>query len=310
MKPNEVASRRVRQGGAPAPDSQRGPLRNVVQRSVQGIVAFGDLLLRFSNPADEPFRSAITGNKALRDDIVDLLDNATDFPMADVWRLIVQHGYRHHWSIGNCNGDIGWSRTENFADLHVTGAIGARLQGPVLGERLEYFQWIFTKIQANGGPEGELQFHPTGAVVTKQLITALAKACASSYSLWYPGALMFKRKLGGQVNRDKLAPKIDDDLIPEYLAFLSALQGVAGVRIIPTGGQLPHPPGIRLMNGGAQVAAINRNMLEESPEGEERFTAYKEAYTQSTADMVPSMQVFVKARHIPALLRVISEFIG
>jgi hypothetical protein len=228
-----------------------------------------------------------------------------------VWRLIVQHGYRHHWSIGNCNGDIWWSRAENAADLHVTGAIGASLRSDVLAERLEYFRFIFSRVEANGGPEGELQFHPTGAVVTKQLITALAKACGSSFSLLYPGALMYKRKkLGARVERNKLAPKIDADLLPEYFGFLGVLKSVPGIRIIPTGGLLPLPPGIRDMVGQAQVDALNRDMLEDSPQGKERFTAYQKAYTESEADMVPSMQVFVKARHIPALLKVISEVIG
>jgi hypothetical protein len=311
MKRNEVAGPRAGQPGVLAPNSPRAPLQNVVQRAVQGITTFGELLNQFSNEAYEPFRGALTGNKTLRDDIIDLLDSATDYPMAEVWRRIVQRGYRHHWSIGNCNGDIWWSPAENAADLHVTGAIGASLSSDVLVERLEYFLFIFSKVQANGGPEGELQFHPTGAVVTKQLITALAKACGSPFDLLYPGALMLKRKkLGRKVVRNKLAPKIDDDLLPEYFGFLGALRSVPGIRIIPTGGGLSPPPGIADMTGPAQVDALNRNMLEDSPQGKERFTAYQKAYKESEEDMVPSMQVFVKARHIPALLKVISEVIG
>jgi hypothetical protein len=311
MKRNEVAGRRAGQTVVLVPNSQRAPLQNVVQRSVQGITTFGELLNHFLNETYEPFRAALTGNKALRDDIIDLLDSATDYPMADVWRLIVHHGYRHHWSIGNCNGDIWWSPAENGADLHVTGEIGASLRSDVLVERLEYFRFIFSRVQANGGPEGELQFHPTGAVVTKQLITALAKACGSSFNLMYPGALMLKRKkFGGKVERNKLAPKIDADLLPEYFGFLGTLKSLPGIRIIPTGGLLPLPPGIRTLVGQAQVDALNRNMLEDSPQGKERFTAYQKAYTESEEDMVPSMQVFVKARHIAALLKVISEVIG
>jgi hypothetical protein len=311
MKRDEVAGRRAGQTSVPAPNSQRAPLQNVVQRSVRGITTFGELLNQFSNEADEPFRGALTGNKALRDAIIDLLDSPTDYPMAEVWRLIVHHGYRHHWSIGNCNGDIWWSRAENAADLHVTGEIGASLKSDVLVERLQYFLFIFSRVEANGGPEGELQFHPTGAVVTKQLITALAKACGSSMSLFYPGALMYKRKkLGAKVERNKLAPKIDADLLPEYFGFLGVLKSIPGIRIIPTGGLLPLPPGIRDMVGQAQVDALNRNMLEDSPQGKERFTAYQKAYTEAEDELVPSMQVFVKARHIPALVRVISEVIG
>lgn len=292
---------RPHQPSPPAP-ALRGPARPVVQRRVQGgIIGFQDLI----NRIEEPFRSALTSNRQTRDQAVDVLDLPDEMPMDQIRDIAIQNGFRHHWVIGICNGTIEVNANRSWADFHVTGEMGGSLRRDVLIERLTFIGDTFATAQRFSLVEGELELHPTGAVVTKQLITLLAQACGKTgWSYLAAVAQMKKRKFGTQPDRNKLAPKIDDDLLPEYFNFLASLKGVAGVRVIPTGA-MPLPQGIRQMNEQQQVAALEENMLDDSASSNRRFTQYRQTYEAAQGDAVPSMRVHIRARHIAALLGVL-----
>ena len=273
----------------------------MLQRLVDGSAStLGELL----NRVEEPFRTAITQDRVLMFDIIEMLDHASNFPLRHVYQAAIQRGFRHHWGVGICNGTIEVSSLRSWADFHVTGELGGSLDKAVLIERLDFIRHLFTVAGTYTGVEGEIELHPTGAVVTKQLITLVAQACGSSYSNFKALTAMKWRKLGKQPERNKLAAKIDDDMLSEYFSFLKSLRGIAGLKIVPTGA-MPLPKGIRSMREDQQVAELERNMLENSESGTNRFSQYREAYVQSSGEAIPSMKVFIRARHIPALLQVL-----
>src|SRR5205085_5645323 len=103
--------------------TQPRPPASVVQRRIAGITGLQDLLNEFH----EPFRGAITSNRALTHEIIALLEHEGDFSLRMVWLALFRHGFHEHWTIGICNGTIEGSMNRNWADMHVTGELGASL---------------------------------------------------------------------------------------------------------------------------------------------------------------------------------------
>jgi hypothetical protein len=83
---------------------------------------------------------------------------------------------------------------------------------------------------------------------------------------------------------------------------MESLQGVKGLRIVPIG-VMPFMQTLHDLNNNQQIEEIERDMLEETTKGKARLKEYETTYSSAEPDMVPSMKVYIKARHIPALLK-------
>ncbi len=151
---------------------------------------------------------------------------------------------------------------------------------------------------------GVLEWHPTGAVVTKQVVELLAGALGG-FKLVVASTLKKWRKWKEKSKeRNKFADRIDQDILPEFFAFLDCLRGVQGVTII--GILRTKPPNIDSLSNVNKIKAIEQNMLEESPAGSERYSTYKAEY-ENLAGPVPSIKVRINYLLIPKLIKAIQS---
>lgn len=204
-------------------------------------------------------------------------------------------------------------KEQNSVDLHVTGELGKSMNKQDLLAYLKTANALMQSHQENTGTPGELEWHPTGAVVTKGAVQLLSESLGGqtmSGSLNKTSAQMnaFWRKnnpfSSGQQPRNKMADRIDKDVQPEYFSYLKALKGVPGVSITPiTQGKVE---GFHQLSDEEQVKAFDQNMLEDSNRGKERFQQYSNEYN-ADPDFVPSLRIKVDQQHIPALIAILEK---
>ncbi|HWU90257.1 MAG TPA: DUF4157 domain-containing protein [Kofleriaceae bacterium] len=183
----------------------------------------------------------------------------------------------------------------NTIDLHVEakGGGGGLAARDMLQVAEQCYQ-LMTARERTGGPQGRFMLHPTGAAIVKIMVELLAGALGSRLDKWKAALLQTKRKKfggpGGSKNPDKLEPGV----LPEHFAFLDSLRGDdPGVSIVP-----------RMRAKYNTEDNVNQNMLEKSPEGNERYETYK-AVLQSSEDdepVGPGLDVTLTSDLLPAVI--------
>ncbi len=192
----------------------------------------------------------------------------------------------------------------NWADLHVVGELGGSLNPANLKT---IFRRLYIDMKAHhavSGVVGTLEWHPTGAVVTKQIAELLGEALGSWAEWWNARSAKMARKKadasGENPPRDKMAAKLDPALVPEHLAYLRSLKGRSGLDIAVSGG-MPLPEGIHDLPEDAQMAALEQSMIDESLAGEARFDQYEAGLLDPDAPG-PSMRIRMAHTHLPKLI--------
>ena len=214
--------------------------------------------------------------------------------------LMRQSG-RQNFGLGVFSGvyEIGLNR--NWADLHITGALGHSIDNSDL---VKILKWLYIKMRAwhqQCGVAGTLEWHPTGAVVTKQVVELLACTLGGKFKLAKAFFLQTKRKFTeDKGKRNKLAALIEGDILPEFFAFLDCLRGVQGIQLV--GVFIQQPSSYGLLSPHNKMLAKEQNMLEDSPQGTERFLHFIQTYPQQN---VPSLKVIIHYKFIPQLIEAI-----
>ena len=189
---------------------------------------------------------------------------------------------------------------KNLADLHVTGEMGGSMGSSDLIFILSHlYEWL-EACHKETGVCGVLEWHPTGAVVTKQVVELLAAAFGGWFGLGK--ALMLKkwRKMNENKVRNKFAMLMDEDILPEYFAFLNCIKGIPGVTITAVG-----IPKNNSLSVAEQTKAFYQNLLEETPRGETRFCQYQQQYTSGNENL--SIKVRIDYYLIPKLIKAIQN---
>lgn len=193
----------------------------------------------------------------------------------------------------------------NWADLHVVGEMGAKIDNNNLKQILIF---LYRKMKAHEeitGIPGTLEWHPTGAVVTKQVVMLLGES-VGAWGQWFKAQALKKlrkrKDKAENVKRDKMAQKLDTSLLPETMAYLRSLKGKEGVDISVLAG-MPKPDGIRdLETPEEQMAALEQNMVDGTEAGDARLAQYESAMQDSENELGPSMRLKISYLHLPKMI--------
>jgi hypothetical protein len=146
-----------------------------------------------------------------------------------------------------------------------------------------------------GGPIGQVQMHPQGAVALKTVAELLGGALGGVLGKLKPKFLKRKRKKSKvKLTKDKESDVIDKVIIPEHMAFLRAIVGVKGVSIVPV---LRDAKTLEEMEQN-----MDQNMLDKTEEGKKRMEAYE---TKLKDDKAVSMRVTISQTKLPKIIKLL-----
>jgi hypothetical protein len=189
-----------------------------------------------------------------------------------------------------------YQRATNTADAHISA--GGDGQGLEEADMLAAAQDVYQAMQARngaGGPLGEIEMHPQGAVALKTVAELLGGALGGWFALVQAATLQWKRKKFSELTKSKMADEIDEAIIPEHMAFLGALVGVGGVSITAVLGQ------------EVGMADFTQNMLDNSVAGKARMETYRQ---RLVADRAVSMNVKVSQTALPQIIALLQSRAG
>lgn len=231
-------------------------------------------------------------------------DAAIETAVAEIQRRRALLPDGQEFAEGMFSGTYESTVDRNWADLHVVGELGGNLDPADLRTIFGNLNEAMTLHHSVSGIPGELEWHPTGAVVTKQIVELLGEALGS-WSDWIRArsAKSDRKKAdarGDNPERNKLDPKLAPEMVPEHLAYLRSLKGKSGLSIA-VGGGMALPEGIEALPVDEQVAALNQSMIDGSEAGDARFAQYEEGLLDD--DMPgPSMRIKMHHKHLPKLI--------
>ena len=200
----------------------------------------------------------------------------------------------------------------NWADLHVTGAINGKAEP---GALLMYFRTVYNLMLAHYQSDnvpGILEWHPTGAVVTKQIVELLGESLGSWWHWMRANNEQRKRRNNDRLEnrqRNNLAGKISPEFIPEHLHYLKSLKNKEGLYIGVRG--LPIPDDIReylQSEEGQQLSAEEIEMLlspditSDSEPGKASLAMYEQALHNPEMEEGPSLVIKLSFTHLPKLI--------
>ncbi|MGC3936409.1 hypothetical protein ACOTTU_01240 [Roseobacter sp. EG26] len=215
---------------------------------------------------------------------------------------------------GVFSGTIETGPNRNWADLHVTGKIGEPANP---GDLKAYFQELYSLMAGHhrfSGVVGVLEWHPTGAVVTKQIVELLGSSLGGWFE-WAKGfAAQKRRKSAAQksgVKRQNLAGKIDRDVVPEHMHFMKSLKGAEGVSIGYKGGPISDEDRAILSNPETNAGLtdeqihtmMNPNMLADTEGAKTAMDAYEEVLMDDQNPVGPSLIITLDYRKLPDLIK-------
>ncbi|HSK05672.1 MAG TPA: DUF4157 domain-containing protein [Kofleriaceae bacterium] len=180
-------------------------------------------------------------------------------------------------------------------DLHVDAkGSGGGLSAREMLSMAEQCYELMTARERTGGPKGRFMLHPTGAAIVKIMVELLAGALGGRIDKWKAALLQAKRKKfggpGGPKNPDKLEPGV----LPEHFAFLDSLRSEQpGVSIVP-----------RLRGKYNTEENVDQNMMEKTPQGNERYETYKTVLQSSDDEepIGPGLDVTLTSDLLPAVI--------
>ena len=190
----------------------------------------------------------------------------------------------------------------NWADLHVQGELGGSIDNSHL---ISILTKLYTRMKfwhELAGVSGFLEWHPTGAVVTKQVVELLACSLGGGLKVGYALACQKWRKFREKGKRNKFVQLIDEDILPEFFAFLDSLIGVPGIKII--GVFMNKPSYYEHLSNVDKQKFKEQSMLEDNAQGEERYRQFKSDYPKG---QVPSLKVVIDYKLIPKLIHTIQS---
>ncbi len=186
----------------------------------------------------------------------------------------------------------------NSIDLHVDAkGSGGGLSAREMLRMAEQCHELMTARERTGGPQGRFMLHPTGAAIVKIMVELLAGALGGRIDKWKAALLQTKRKKfggsGGAKNPDKLEPGV----LPEHFAFLDSLRSDhPSVSIVP-----------RLRGKYNTEENVDQNMMEKTPQGNERYETYKTVLQSSDDEepIGPGLDVTLTSDLLPAVIGVL-----
>jgi Domain of unknown function (DUF4157) len=186
-----------------------------------------------------------------------------------------------------------YTPNDNKVDAHIEpGSDGQGLQkGDMLSAVQDIYQAMLARNQA-GGPIGEVQMRPQGAVALKTVVELLGGALGGWFGKAQAATYQWKRKKFGELTKGKMADELDQEIIPEHMAFLGSLVDVGGVTIAP------------ILGGEKSMQEFIQNMLENTPAGKARMETYK---ARLIADQAVSMNVKVSQAVLPEIINLLQQ---
>lgn len=214
---------------------------------------------------------------------------------------------------GVFSGSFECGPDRNWADLHVVGATGGRADP---GALLRYFKTVhqlmldhfkFTQVP------GVLEWHPTGAVVTKQIIELLGESIGS-WTEWGKAKYEQKKRRNADkksnLPRNKLAGKISPEFVPEHLHFLKSLKNAKGLSIGARGLPIPEEIKALLRSDKAQhmkpeeiEALMSPDLTSNSLQGNAALLSYEQALEDPEQEEGPSLVIKLDFRQLPKLMK-------
>jgi len=215
-------------------------------------------------------------------------------------------------SEGVFSGTYECSPDRNWADLHVVGATGGKADPSAL---FRYFNTVYQLMLGHfkfTGVPGVLEWHPTGAVVTKQIVELLGESLGS-WKQWVAAKYEQKKRKSADKKsdrtRNKLAGKINPEIVPEHMHFLKSLKGAEGLSIGAVG--LPVPPEVmellrsekgQQMKAEEVEALMRPDMTSDSPAGNAALESYEQALKDPEQQDGPSLIIKLDFRQLPKLM--------
>ena len=189
--------------------------------------------------------------------------------------------------------------SSNTADLHVRSGRG--VQSLAITDMLRVAQELYRRMterhQMQNAPVGTFILHPTGAAVVKILTQILGEALGNADMVQKAQTLYKWRKIKDKIptflrKKEKMdQDKIAKGVIPEHVAYIKALENVAGIEIRPI-----------LPSGTPEE--FEQNMLEASKEGKDRMIKYIETLEQQEIGV--SLNVTITHLQLPEIIRLLS----
>ncbi|MBW4707714.1 hypothetical protein KX928_07935 [Roseobacter sp. YSTF-M11] len=215
---------------------------------------------------------------------------------------------------GVFTGSIETGPNRNWADLHVTGEIGQPANPDDLKAYFEDLYRLMLGHHKFSGVPGVLEWHPTGAVVTKQIVELLGASLGGWYH-WAQGLAAQKmRKAAAQksgVDRNNLAGKMDRDIVPEHMHFLKSLRGTKGLEIGYKGGPISQenqdilrdPEQNKQLTDEQINAMMTPDMLGDTEGAKTALEAYEGVLMDDQNPVGPSLIIILDYRRLPSLIK-------
>ncbi|QHI36236.1 hypothetical protein IMCC3317_15950 [Kordia antarctica] len=181
----------------------------------------------------------------------------------------------------------------NLADMHVNAAT---LANPHLtaAHMLAAMNDVQQAMIANHGVTGNvgtLDWRPTGAAVVKLVIELLGEALGGFWNKRLARLKKFKRKKLETPPVVRNEDALSADVLSEHKSSLKSLQGENKVSIKP-------------IIARSTLAEFNQDMLENSPAGKARLTAYEQLID---AGLPTSLRIEIHHNQIPAIIGVLNS---
>lgn len=195
---------------------------------------------------------------------------------------------------------------DNSADMHVSAADeGEHLKPGDAAVVLKALYDVMVQNHATTGTIGKIDWRPTGAAVQKLVVELLGEALGGTFSVMVARLKKAYRKNFGEKPtgaRDKNV--LSPDILPEYKAYLDAMQGENKVSIKPK----IQGESADLVEKGVPshivASTINQDMMEDSDAGRTRLNTYKETLDTGVAS---GLVIEVTHLQIPAIIKVLQS---
>lgn len=222
-------------------------------------------------------------------------------------------------SRGLFEGTLEIGPARNWADLHVKASKDGHVDPADL---IAIFEEVYEAMAAHHGltgVPGTLEWHPTGAVVTKQIVELLGGSLGGWFQ-WVQGTFAQKRRKKAAkrsgIERDKQSSKIDRDLVPEHMHFLKSLRGKEGIGVSYQGWQIPaeileklRDPAIldALSQEEVDKMILPPDMMGDDPYAEASMDAYEAALLDDEQEAGPSLIIMLDYSKLPSLIKTLKS---
>lgn len=186
----------------------------------------------------------------------------------------------------------GYTAENNKADAHIDADPDGHLQPANMLLAIQDINQAMVSRRDAGGPLGEIELHPQGAVALKTVAELLGGALGGFVGKLKALALQTYRKKFKQVTKHKQSSELDPVIVPEHMAFLKALIGVGGITMAT-----------QVLGDPITEAEFDQNMLDNTPEGIARMGQYEDALN---ADKTVTLRVTVTQDNLPAIIELLS----